>query len=50
MSIRFERIKEILNPKMYKNFFDFMEGQTVCADGVSEDDFIRWVNKLGVVD
>lgn len=50
MAIPFERIKEILNEKSYKEFCKFMEGQTVSEDGVPEDDFMRFVLKLRVVD
>lgn len=50
MSIKFERIKSILKAKSYKDFEKFMRGQTVDAEGVFEDDFIRWVKGLPVED
>ena len=50
MSIRFDRIKEILKPKEYKAFENFMRGQTVDEEGVFEDDFLRWVKRLPVDD
>lgn len=50
MTIPFKRIKEVLKPKYYKDFNKFMEGQTVCVDGVYDDDFFRWLLKLEAVD
>ena len=50
MNIRFERIKEVLKPKAYKDFMKFMCGQTVDMEGIYEDDFMRWFYKQGVVD
>ena len=50
MSIPFRRIKEILNAKAYKEFNEFMSGQTVDAEGVFEDGFLRSVLKQEVVD
>lgn len=50
MTIRFEILKEVLTKKAYNELMDFMIGQTVCEDGIYEDDFLRWINKLGVVD
>jgi len=50
MTITFKRIEEVLTKKAYKDFMKFMTGQTVGIYGVYEDDFIRWINKLGVVD
>lgn len=50
MEIKFERIKEILRTKHYKDFCKFMNGQTTSMTGVYEDDFLRWVNKMGVID
>ena len=55
MSIKLSRIKEILSKKAYKEFIEFMRGQTVEVgeDGktaIFEDDFIRFVNKQGVID
>lgn len=50
MPINFNRIKEILKPKYYKDFNKFMYGQTVCIDGIYENDFLRWIYKLPCVD
>jgi len=50
MAIPFDRIEEILTNKAYKEFCKFMEGQTVSEEGVYEDDFMRFVLKLGIVD
>ena len=50
LSIGFDRIKSILNKESYKDFEKFMRGQTVDAEGVFEDDFIRWVKGLPVSD
>jgi hypothetical protein len=48
--MRDKRFKEILKQKAYKDLMKFMEGQTVNADGIYEEDFMRWFYKLGVVD
>jgi hypothetical protein len=45
-----KRLKEILKPKAYKDLMKFMEGQTSDADGIYEEDFMRWFYGLGVVD
>ena len=50
MSIKFKRIREVLTKEAYEDFEDFITGQTVTMTGVYEDDFIRWINKLRVVD
>jgi len=50
MPISFKRIKEVLKPEAYKNFEKFMYGQTYVDEGVFEDDFIRWIKKLPVID
>ncbi len=50
MSIKFERIKEILKPKHYKKFCKFMIGQTMDMEGVYDDDFLRFVKELEVID
>jgi hypothetical protein len=50
MTIEFKRIEEILKPEYYKEFLEFLAGQTVSVDGVYEDDLLRFVNKLGVID
>lgn len=48
--IKNERLKEILKPKAYKEFEEWMTGQTTSINGVYEDDFLRWVQKRQVVD
>lgn len=48
--MKFERLKEILKSKYYKDLLEFMEGQTVGSNGVYEDDFLKWFYKLEVVD
>lgn len=48
--MKFERLKEILKPKYYKDLVKFMTGQTIDEDGVYEDDFLRWFYKKGVID
>jgi hypothetical protein len=45
-----ERLKEILKAKHFKDLMKFMEGQTYDENGIYEEDFIRWFNKLGVID
>lgn len=54
MSIKLKRIKEILNAKAYKDFSKWFGGQTgeIINGGlcIYEDDFIRWINKLHVID
>jgi len=48
--MEFERLKEILTAKAYKDLCKFMTGQTVDEDGVYECDFMRWFYGLPVVD
>lgn len=43
-------MKEILKPEAYVDLCKFMEGQTVDAEGIYEDDLLRWIYKLPVVD
>ncbi len=54
MSINLERIKEVLTAKAYKDFSKWFAGQTgELKNGklmVYEEDFIRWMNKLPVID
>lgn len=55
MSIRVERIKEILKPSQYKKFMKWMDGQTIRlfedgTKGIYEHDLMRWIKKLPVVD
>ena len=45
-----DRLKKILKSKAYKSLMEFMEGQTVDEDGIYEGDFMRWFNKLEVID
>ena len=48
--MKFERLKEILKSKAFKDLCKFMEGQTIDENGVYEEDFMRWFDKLGVID
>lgn len=53
--VKLKRIKEVLNKKAYKSFEKFMRGQTMSFDKngdtiVYDDDFIRFIYKLPVVD
>lgn len=50
MAIKIERIKEVLKEEYYEDLLKFMAGQTVSEDGIYEDDFLRWLKKLPVVD
>ena len=50
MAIKFKRIEEVLTKKAYKDFCKFMEGQTCGMEGVYEDDFLRWIKRLPVID
>ena len=50
MSIKEKRIKEILKPKVYKEFCKYMNGQTMDMEGIYDDDFLRFVKKLPVID
>ena len=55
MTIAFKRIEEVLSKKAMKDFREFMSGQTVEGNKkgetlVFEEDFIRWMNKLPVID
>ena len=50
MAIKFKRIEQVLTKKAYKDFCKFMEGQTVSVEGVYEDDFLRWIQQLPVID
>ena len=50
MAIKFKRIEQVLTKKAYKDFCKFMDGQTVSIEGVYEDDFLRWIQKLPVID
>ena len=54
MSIKLERINEILTAKAYKDFIKWFKGQTgELKDGelcIFEDDFLRWINKQKVID
>jgi len=52
--IELTRIKQVLKVQEYRKFMSWMTGQTMEINngkaGVFEDDFIRWVNKLEVID
>ena len=50
MAIKFKRIERILTKKAFKDFMKFMEGQTVSLDGVYEDDLLRFIQELEVID
>lgn len=50
MTVPFRRIKEILKPRAYRELMDFMEGQTIEFEGIFDDDFMRWVHKIPVID
>lgn len=50
MVIKSERIKEILTKKALKEFSHFMFGQTITTEGVYDDDFLRFVKQLQVID
>lgn len=48
--MKFERLKEILKKKYYNDLMEFMVGQTIDEDGIYENDFMRWVNKMEVLE
>jgi hypothetical protein len=48
--ISYSRAREILKTKYYKQFLKYMEGQTVVEGGVFDDDFLRWVKGMRVID
>jgi len=48
--VKIERHKEILKAKAYKDLMKYMEGQTYDANGIYEDDFMRWFEGLEVMD
>jgi hypothetical protein len=48
--MKFERFKEILKAKYYKDLMKFMAGQTVNEDGIYEGDFLRWFYEQEVID
>jgi len=60
VAIKIARIKEILSKKSYKEFCNFIRGQTlypchieIDRDGnavIFDDDFMRWIHKRPVVD
>jgi len=50
MGIKFERVKELFTAKAFKEFSEWMKGQTVDAGGVFEDDFLRFVKRQPVID
>lgn len=50
MTISFERVRELLKTEQYNEFLKFMRGQTITAGGVFDNDFLRFVKRLPVVD
>ena len=55
MDILMKRIAQMLNKKTLKQFEEFMKGQTVVGNMkgetmVFEDDFLRFVHELPVID
>lgn len=48
--MKYERFKEILKSKAYKDLLNFMEGQTVDENGIYENDFLRWFYNKEVID
>ena len=48
--MKFQRLKEILKAKYYKQLCKFMEGQTIDGDGVYEGDFMKWFYGLPCTD
>ena len=48
--MRFERLKEVLKAKAYKELVKFMEGQTIDDNGIYEQDFLRWFYEQEVID
>lgn len=41
--VTFKRLKEILEPKSYRNLVNWMIGQTCVEEGIYEWDFLKWV-------
>ena len=50
MAISFDRARKILKAKYYKELCKFMEGQTVDEYGIYDDDFLRFIKQMGVID
>jgi hypothetical protein len=50
VTISFERVRELLKTEQYNEFLKFMKGQTVTGEGVFDNDFLRFVKKLPVID
>lgn len=55
MGISIVRIREILDEDAYDDFNEFMKGQTIEFDKhgksvIFEDDFLRWIKKLPIID
>lgn len=41
--VRFDRLKEILESKAYKDLIEWMTGQSCIEEGIYEWDFLRWI-------
>lgn len=50
MIISWNRLKEVLTLQAYKDFYQWMTGQTCVEEGVYEHDFLRWLKKLPIID
>ena len=50
MDMKIERLKEILKPEAFKDLIEFMLGQTYDANGIYEQDFLRWFYKQEIID
>jgi len=48
--VTFKQMKKVLKPKAYKELCDWMNGQTVDEQGIYDDDLLRWLEGLGVID
>jgi len=48
--IEWKRLKEVLNYEAYKDFSEWMRGQTCVERGVYSNDFVRWLNGGEVID
>ena len=48
--VTFKQMRKILKPKSYKEFVDWMEGQTVKEDEIYDDNLLRWLEGQPVVD
>ena len=48
--VTFKQMEKVLKKKYYKEFCDWMNGQTVGIDGIFDDDLIRWLEGQPVID